>query len=520
MLRSFSSRDLASRIPAVGRFARNEDGSFVIFSLFMLVCMIIAAGVGIDAMRYEVQRTMIQNTADRAVLAAADLEQTLDPEAVVNDYFKRMGLDASKIDVTVTPTAGGNVVQAATTVSIPSYFMKLVGVTSLTGPSVGRATETVSDVEVALVLDNSGSMGSNNRLNLLKAAAKQFVDDVVRDDTGQGTVAISVVPFSTQVSAGAELTDYFNVSDQHAYSNCVDFSESDFETTVLSTTAPLSRTAHFDPWYEVQPPTNAGLVCPAGDPSREILAWSADKTTLKNKIDSMWAGGNTSIDVATKWGATLLDPSVRPLVDQKITKGTATLDVTGMPFDYNRPDTRKYLVVMSDGQNTTQYQLKPDYTHGASTIWKDPLSGKLSFKNPLTGLFFDFASNNWLGLPIGGASAINLTWTELFADRSVKHYCNQLFRRATGQRWQDCYNEIVTGVQANNKNERASEICAAVRDQGVIVFSVGMDTYGQGDATLADCASGESYFFDVAATEIGEAFSAISRQINQLRLTQ
>ena len=54
----------------------------------------------------------------------------------------------------------------------------------------------------------------------------------------------------------------------------------------------------------------------------------------------------------------------------------------------------------------------------------------------------------------------------------------------------------------------------------IIVFTVGMETYGQGDATLADCASVPGNFFDVKATEIDGAFAAIGRKITQLRLTQ
>ena len=506
------------------RFAGQEDGALVVMTLFLIVCMLLAVGVGIDTMRYEVQRTKIQNTADRAVLAAASLNQDGDPEEVVNDYFARAGLDPSLVNVQITPTIGGKTVSASTDVSVRSLFLKLVGKPQLTGLAGSTASETVTDLEVALVLDNSGSMNSNNRLNLLKSAAKQFVDDVVRDDTGQGTVAISIVPFATQVNAGPVLTSHYNVSGEHAYSNCVTFEDEAFDQAALESTTPLRRTAHIDVFYYSNVILNNRVVCP-WDASREITTWSKDKTALKDKIDAMWAGGNTSIDVGTRWGLALLDPSSRGLLTDLINTGAADYGLSGMPFDYTRPNTKKYLVVMSDGQNTTQYDVNAAFRSGPSPVWfhdtgsPNPKAG-VSYYHEGNGQYYHVATNQWQAAPDGGAAAVNLTWPELFAKMSVAEYARWVKRQAIGGQWQTYYNEIVEYIPSGTKNTRTSDICAQARNAGITVFSIGMDTYGQGDATLSDCASGTSYFFDVAAQDIDDAFAAIARQINQLRLTQ
>ena len=47
-----------------------------------------------------------------------------------------------------------------------------------------------------------------------------------------------------------------------------------------------------------------------------------------------------------------------------------------------------------------------------------------------------------------------------------------------------------------------------------------METYGQGDATLLDCASSAAHFYDVDGVEISEAFSSIASTINKLKLLQ
>ena len=65
-------------------FTRDESGMVTVFALFMIFCMSLMAGIGLDMMRHETNRSQIQHVSDRAVLAAADLDQTLDPEEVAD----------------------------------------------------------------------------------------------------------------------------------------------------------------------------------------------------------------------------------------------------------------------------------------------------------------------------------------------------------------------------------------------------------------------------------------------------
>ncbi|MCC5973288.1 MAG: Tad domain-containing protein [Rubellimicrobium sp.] len=76
---------------AAGRsgFARDEAGSMTVFSMFVFLIILIVGGLAVDVMRYEHRRVHLQNTADRAVLAAGSLRQPNDPEEVVREYFRR-----------------------------------------------------------------------------------------------------------------------------------------------------------------------------------------------------------------------------------------------------------------------------------------------------------------------------------------------------------------------------------------------------------------------------------------------
>ncbi|MEO1397774.1 MAG: pilus assembly protein TadG-related protein [Pseudomonadota bacterium] len=516
---TFDSKSVWAEVAQKRRaFVSSEDGSLIIFALFTLVAMLLCVGVGLDTMRYEVQRTIYQGTADRAVLAAADLDVTNDPlrspEDVVYDYFRRGGLPSTLANVDVQDVGGGNAVSVETTVQVPTLLLRMVGFEDLQGPAPSTATETITDVEVALVLDNSGSMGSGTKMADLKSAAKQFVEDVVKDDLSEGTVAISVVPFATQVNPGA-LGGYLTTSGEHEHSSCVTFETAHFAEHALSATATHSQTAHFQPNHDKKDPADITMVCPPVE-SREITPWSSDKTHLKARIDAMEPWGWTSIELGTKWGLALLDPASRTISSDMLAKGQLSNQVAGMPFDYGRPDTEKYLIVMSDGANTTQWDVKPGYRSGASPVWVEA-DGTYYYLHAEDGLYYQESSGDTLTTL--DASATNLTWVEVWDQMTVKYFVNKLKNKAVSGDWQTLYNEIVDTIGSSVKNTRTSAICQAARDEGITVFTIGVGTYGQGDATLLDCAGTPANFFDIAADEMDQAFGAIARQINQLRLT-
>ncbi len=511
-------------------FGRDQSGTLIVWFMFMVIGILMAVGLGLDMFRTENLRSHMQNTVDRAILAAADLEQERDTEAVVRDYFDRAGLPGDKVRVSTRESVNEKVVSAALTADLGTRFIRLIGVNTLPAPAAGTAVESLTDVEISLVLDNSGSMGwnGNHRLNLLKPAAKDFIDTVVKPgpNGGPSTVSVSIVPFSTQVNAGPLLGGALTLSDEHDYSHCAEFAADSYGGAAVSTTQTIARAGHFDIWTWDSPVDTHGVICPF-DASRHITAWSQDKAALKAGIDAMWAGGNTSIDIGAKWGAALLDPAFRPALDTLVAEGEVAANLSGRPFDYGRGNTLKVLVVMSDGQNTEQYRLRDGYAAGPSPVWIDPASGIVSYHDAGRGEYFVFAGTDlsaqpggsWAAEPAGGAAADRLDWPEVWARWSVRYFARHVKTPAIGGDWGAHYYAVFDSVGAATKNARTSEICAAARAAGAVVYSIGMDTYGQGDATLEDCAGDSLRFFDVEAADIGAAFASIARQINQLRLT-
>ncbi|MEM9901343.1 MAG: Tad domain-containing protein [Pseudomonadota bacterium] len=520
--------------PGRGRavqFARDEEGGMLVWSTFMIIGILMAVGLGIDMLRTENFRTHMQNTLDRAVLAAADLEQDLTPEEVVRDYFERSGLPGEAVHIDSTSSETERVVSADISGQLGTMLIDLVGKHSLPAKATGEAREAITDVEISLVLDNSGSMGWNDnlRLNLLKPAAQNFIDMVMQPGPFDepSTVSVSLVPFATQVNAGPLLGGALNYTSEHTYSFCAEFEGDSFDTVAMDPDDELRRGGHFDIFTWDAPVKTEGVVCPF-DTSRHIAPFSQDADYLKGQIEAMWAGGNTSIDIATKWGAALLDPAFRPVVDELIGNADLPSEVSGRPFDYGRPDTMKVLVVMSDGQNTQEFQLRDDYRSGNSMVWQDPGTGIVSYFDEDSGQYFVFESadittqpsGSWQAEPFGNDAAINLKWPEVWNNWSVRVFARDIKAEAIGGNWKTYRDAVYDTTVASNKNTRTEEICEAARNQEIIVYTVGMDIYGQGEDTLLACAGTTINFFAVAPEDVDVAFSAIARQINLLRLTQ
>jgi hypothetical protein len=237
---------------------RSEDGSMVIFGLFLLLMMLTVGGLGFDFMRYEAQRTRLQATLDRAVLAAAAMDQPLDAKEVVLDYFAKAGLsgyiDANDIDVVNTLTSRR--VTASASMTVDATLLRFVGIHSLSAPAAGSAEESASQTEISLVLDVSGSMGWNSQSGKskiweLRNAARKFVnivlcnpadpEETVDCTVEPGKVSVNIVPYSEQVLVGESLLSLFNATSEHVYSSCVTFAADDFTTTAITPAQQLQR---------------------------------------------------------------------------------------------------------------------------------------------------------------------------------------------------------------------------------------------------------------------------------------
>ena len=227
-----------------GRFMRDENGGITILTLLLLFTMLVLGGMAVDFMRFESQRAQLQSVADRAVLSAAELNQTLDPKDVVTDFFEKAGYADHIIgEPTVEDTSGNRFVSVASEIDVNTFYLRLIGIDTLTAPARSSAIEGTGNVEVSLILDISWSMRldvpseGKTRIELLRTAAQDFIDDLLLPEYAN-QISVNLIPYSQQVRLNDELfaaintsptgvTDYDgggNVAAQHTNNaKCIDF---------------------------------------------------------------------------------------------------------------------------------------------------------------------------------------------------------------------------------------------------------------------------------------------------------
>jgi len=528
-------------------FARAESGSMVILGLFLMMALLLIGGISVDLMRVEYERLRMQAVLDSAVLAATDLDQVLDPEAVVRDYVAKADLAGELTQVQAVSALDARDVAASGTISMPTMFVRAIGFDTLDVGVRSRAREAIGNIEVSLVLDVSGSMDNYGRLTNMKLAAKEFVQTLMGNavvgalpvlGSGSGPqVSISIVPYATQVAAGADMLSQFTLERANPDTTCLDFPAASFSTTTVDLATPYVQTGSFDPFTRSAPPRIP--VCRT-DAAFRITPLSNSQTALNAQIDALTASGNTSIDLGVKWGAALLDPTMQPVVRSLIADGKVDPIFDGRPHGPENRNTMKVLVVMTDGENTRQYQLNPGYDEELSDVWgvrEVSLWGgerwKYSVRSTEPGdRDGDGRSNEEWYIPRtdrwsrnidgGNANAVQLTYRQLWKLMSVSYNAYNNWYRQTNSA--SLYYEWINGplqrIEAAEKDARLSSICRAAKDKGILVFGIGFEITAENARIMRDCASSENHYYDVEGLQIVTAFSSIARTINQLRLVQ
>jgi hypothetical protein len=402
--RQFSARQKASLLWNAHRLSQEEDGVMVGFSIILVIMMITIGGIGADIMLAEMRRTQLQHTLDRAILAAADLDQIRPATEVVEDYFTKSGVrhtlnevvvDQSINHRTVTANAAveSNMVYSTVGRNVKSLWpnrpangtytqaeIDALAATIDHGPTfnlaaAGTAEERIGNIEISMVLDVSGSMGNNSRLPNLKTAAKEFIQTMA-DTTEQDTLSISIVPYSAQVSTPDEVMAALTTSGSNPVANCLNFDAADFNETAINPSRSYDQTLHFTWSSSTTDKRDDGVVVSGSrvdcrhESSRELALMQNDTQALQDYIDDFFASGNTSIDTAMKWGTALLDPAFQPVVSNIIAdSGNIPEIFEGRPFDYGSNESLKIVVLMSDGQNTVQHYIEDGYREGDSPVW-------------------------------------------------------------------------------------------------------------------------------------------------------
>lgn len=468
------SRQLRGRLTRFGRVAigfarrmtRDEGGaSAVFFAVALLMLTPMTLGL-VDVYISTTQRGQLQDALDTATLYAARSSATTTAEIdTIGDAALRANL--------VLPD-GESIVES----NFVLDGVKIISTAAITPPGISpqiwnqqnlRANSEVvrnsNHVEVALVLDTTGSM-AGQKLTDMKTAAKDLVDIVVQDIQTPYYSKMAIVPYSMAVNVGSYAnnvrgaptsgtnpTTGVNTSPPYAKFK---FTKNDGTVLKNSTAWPINtcvteRTGA-NAYTDVAPNTgtNADLIGPNYQSSTStcsavspIEPLSTSKTTLKNKINGFSATGVTAGHIGLAWGWYMVSPNFAHL-----------WPTASKPAAYGTDDLLKVVILMTDGEFNTQY-----------------CKGVVSK---------DSSGNN-------SSEEIN---------------CNATNGSAFSQ---------------------AKKLCANMKEKGVIIYTVGFALGGNASAVdvMNSCATDEKHvYLPGSGAALKDAFKAIGQDINSLRLAK
>lgn len=347
-------------------FARNTSGQFAPLFGLLSVVMVLLIGSGVDLARWLRARTITVAALDSAVLAAGRMLQVsaLDEEAALAtaDRFYRENTkdrpETSSDTITFVTTEDGTAITAVGSAMLSMTFLRLAGIEEwpllkLSGAEHSKATLAVGgnaehSIEISLMLDVSGSMGSGTKFADMKAAAKDLVNVVVYENQGAFYSKVGIVPFSSYVRPPEVILNDVRgpgpFADQsprmangktvkHKATKCVSERVGDQRYTDAAPGA----------GQYVMPSYWSSATCEMGAES-EIVPLSSDKEMLKSRIDGLSLSGSTAGHLGTAWAWYLLSPNWNSVFAGNSQAGA-----------YGDDKLKKIAVLMTDGEYNTQY---------------------------------------------------------------------------------------------------------------------------------------------------------------------
>jgi len=357
--------------------AANGANVTVIFAL-SIVPVVGAVGTAVDYSRANSVKVAMQAAADATALmlakniAASSLSSTQISQQASGYFTAALNRpDANGVAVTANYNAqSGSQVTVNATATVKSNFMTLLGVSTMQiGVNSQASWGGGSKMQVALALDNTGSMIEYNKIGSLKSATHGLLDQLKAAASNPNDVNVAIIPFSRDVNVGASPSNiaapWIDWSDWDS-ENGTDVNTQTCTKVVSKKGKPTNKCVSSTTWvpaahttwngcitdrdqdYDVKnttpnpadkllPPTSASTLFPAEQYDAcpvTMIGLTNDWTALNAKVDQMTPNGNTNQSIGLAWAW------------QALTSGQP------MTAPGKGPDVQQIIILLSDGLNT------------------------------------------------------------------------------------------------------------------------------------------------------------------------
>jgi Flp pilus assembly protein TadG len=339
------------------RFGQDRSGNVIMLFGLALIPILGLAGAAIDYARATTARAELNAAVDSAALMAArDAAKLTDAQLTerINGWIKG-SLSADEAAKFTSATIGidrtARTVTIAAKVPVGKTMFDVINGSDTTVTSNSQSSWGTSKIEIALALDNTGSMASSGKMDALKTASKNLITIMKDATTETGQIKIAIVPFATQVRF--DPATYKNSTWlRYDLTRCLEYYKDAWgrDTTTCKRTETITKAAwrgcvadrdKNNDTTDSAPNTGVNSTLYPADFCRygelaTIRPLTDNWTNLNSTIDAMVATGNTNVTIGAAWG--------QAAVSQQLPLSEAQAATT--------PRLQKFMILLTDGDNT------------------------------------------------------------------------------------------------------------------------------------------------------------------------
>jgi Flp pilus assembly protein TadG len=229
---------------ALARLKGDCANTAITFALAFLP-MVGFLGLAVDGGRVFMVKSQLSSATDVAALSATKLFDNNQRNKKAEEFFlsnfgaEDFGVEVKDIKFEAEEVGGVKRVDVTSTVKMKTLFMSFFGTEEVEVSAYSRAEKVDTAIEVALALDNTGSMalsaGGGSRISALKSAVNIMVDTLYGTKSQNDQLRFAIVPYTAYVNVGHLLDPQFlegipgysnkSATDPLGWKGCVDADE-------------------------------------------------------------------------------------------------------------------------------------------------------------------------------------------------------------------------------------------------------------------------------------------------------